>query len=81
MCKKIKSSWRRLFSKEYTRADYNYQDVWINTQKFRLVRCEDSYNQEGKWLLFTPLDKFLGRCSSPTLPSQWADDIINKEIK
>ena len=79
--KRKKLNWRRLFSYEYQPADYGCEDVWIRSDQYRLVKFPSSLKQEGKWGVFTPLDKFLGRCSSKTPPFEWADQVIIELVK
>lgn len=77
-----KSAWRpvRINSPDFNRADQNCDEVLINKSSFRLCKYKSNLKQEGKWLLFSPMEKFLGRCSSPYPPTKWAEEIINKEM-
>jgi hypothetical protein len=78
--KKKRSWWRRIFSSEYTRSDYCCDDVWVRNDKFRLVKFPSKINIDGKWGIFSPFDKFLGRIESREVPLEWADNIIKKEM-
>jgi hypothetical protein len=78
---KRRSNWRKLFSKEYKRCDYNCEEILINNLQFRLVKYEDNIQCAGKWLLFDSKENFIGRCSSPTPPTDWADNLVDKELK
>ena len=78
---KNKFWWRKIFSSEYKRVDYDCEQVWIRNDQFRLVKFESSQDTDGKWGLFTPFEKFLGRCGSTEAPIKWADTVINKEIR
>ena len=73
---KNKYWWRRLFSNELTRADAEMSDVWIRNDSFRLVKFPSSMHTDGKWGIFTPLDRFIGRCSSSSPPFNWANKLI-----
>lgn len=75
-----KRNWFRLTPKykEFKRCDYNYEESYISDDSFRLCKMSTS---EGKWLLFSPLDKFLGRMSYHGIPEVWANTQIDKEMK
>ena len=77
------NTWRRIgqYSKDFTRADYNYEESYISYDRFRLCKNFSTQTQDGKWILFSPLDKTLGKVNSNTIPWQWADAIIDKEMK
>jgi len=77
---KKRSWWRRIFSSEYTRADYDCDDVWIRNDKFRLLKFPSTINKDGKWGVFSPFDKFLGRIESREAPLDWADSIIKNAM-
>ena len=70
--------WRKIFSGEYTRADYDCEEVWIRNDNYRLLIYPDSQvlNIYGKWCLFDPDDNFIDRKESRTTPFNWADQTI-----
>lgn len=77
------SYWRKINigNNYFKRADLNYREVFINDELFRLCKCEDKDGQEGKWLLFNPVDKFLARCQNVGPPMEWADKKISEGFK
>jgi len=78
--KKRKYWWRRLFSSELTRTDACMDDTWIRNDKFILVKFPSSLKEDGKWGVFTPLDRFIGRCSSRNIPMNWANKLIAEKM-
>jgi hypothetical protein len=77
---KNKYYWRRLFSIEFTRADYSCDDVWIRNDKFKLVKFPSSLDRSGKWGIFTPLDDFIARTASSSVPIKWANEVIAEKM-
>jgi len=71
--------WRKIFSGEYTRADYDCEEVWIRNDNYRLLIYPNSVvlNTYGKWCLFDPNDAFIDRIESKNPPFNWADNKIN----
>lgn len=77
---KKKHWWRRIFSTERTRSDADMADVWIRNDKFILVKFPSSMKSEGKWGVFTPLDRFIGRTASKASPLNWANKLIAEKM-
>ena len=76
-----KYCWRKIFTYEYRRCDYDCAEVWTNEDSFRLVKFHGNLEMDGKWCLFSPFDKMLGRTSGKNAPTDWADSVISKDLK
>ena len=77
----IKFWWRKIFSTEYKRADYECEEVFIRNDKYRLVKYKDQLNTYGKWCLFDPKETFIDRTASKSVPFYWANNKIKKYNK
>jgi len=72
--------WRRQFTHERQRVDAGCEDVWVRNDKFLLVKFSSSLHIEGKWGVFTPLNRFLDRCQSGSPPINWANKLIANKM-
>ena len=80
MVKNNKYWWRRIFSGEQKRVDMGMDDVWIRNDRFILVKFPSTIRYEGKWGVFTPLDRFIGRTESKSPPLNWANKLIAEKM-
>jgi len=73
------SRWRKAFSYEYERCDYDCEEVWVSQNGNKMVKFPSSSitKQNGKYGLFSLSGEFLGRKESVTPPFQWADETID----
>ena len=72
--------WRKAFSDEYERCDYDCEEVWIYKNGSKMVKFSPSFitKQNGKYCLFSKSGDFLGRKESPIPPFSWANETMGE---